>query len=67
MVAISDDTLNKLNEKDKIIKAINVLSKVRRKLIEGVYGKKYSYNSPQAQWCEIRIYKLQDKLKGLNA
>ena len=65
MVAISDDYLNELNEKDKILKAINVLSICRTKLVSGAYGKKFSYNSPQATWCEIRIYKLQDKLKGL--
>ena len=67
MVAISDDYLNKLKDKDKIIKTINVLSKVRQKLVNGSYGKKFSYNSSQATWCEIRIYKLQDKLRGLNA
>ena len=48
MVAISDDYLNKLKDKDKIIKTINVLSKVRQKLVKGSYGKKFSYNSSQA-------------------
>ena len=67
MVAISDDMLNKLTDKEKILKAIGVLSNVRFKLVHGLYGKKYSYNSPQAIWCEIRIYKLQERLRGLNA